>query len=155
MVKFLILGVWACVVSLGAAFGVMTWQKGRTSQVAKPEAPKYSTLRTRTISVPMLLDGRVKGYVIARFEVTANAGKLGQAATSAESIVSDEAFKLIYSRSPRDLQTAQKHDLQALTATILEGVNKRLGEDVAKDVVIESWSYLSKEDVDKLNEKSQ
>jgi len=34
-----------------------------------------------------------------------------------------------------------------LTADIASGVNKRLGRNVIKDVFIDSWTYLSKQDM--------
>lgn len=153
MIKLLLLGVWACVVSLGTAFGVMTFQNVHKSEVTEPVAAVAALLRTKTISVPMLITGQVYGYVVARFEFTAETEKLAASAATPESLVADEAFKLIYSRSAEDIRTAQKHDLQALTKSIADGVNQRLGSDLIKEVLIESWSYLSKEDLAKLNEK--
>ena len=153
VIKMLILGVWACVVSLGAAFGMMTWQNGQKAEAAAPPPKAASVLRTKTISVPMLLDGQVRGYVVARFDLSADTEKVALSAATPESLVADEAFKQIYSRSSTDVQMAKKHDLQALTKSIAEGVNKRTGNDLIKDVLIESWSYLSKEDLDKINEK--
>lgn len=153
MIKLLILGVWACVVSLGTAFGVMTYQHSQKPEVTEPIAPVAALLRTKTLSVPMLVAGQVHGYVVARFEFTAETAKKGATAATPESLVADEAFKLIYGQSAADIRTAKKHDLQALTKSIAEGVNTRIGSDLIKDVMIESWSYLSKEDLEKLNEK--
>lgn len=153
MIKMLILGVWASIMSLGAAFGVMTWQNSKTEEVVAPPAPAATLLRTKTISVPMLLDGQVRGYVVSRFEFTADTAKISASGATPESLVADEAFKLIYSRSAADVQIAKKHDLQVLTKAIGDGVNQRIGSDLIKDVLIESWSYLSKEDLEKLNEK--
>lgn len=153
MIKMLILGIWASVVSLSAAFGMMTWQSGQKEEVVAPPPPTATLLRTKTISVPMLLEGQVRGYVVSRFEFTADSAKLSSTGATPESLVADEAFKLIYSRSAVDLEIAKKHDLQALTQAIGQGVNHRLGSELIKDVLIESWSYLSKEDLEKLNEK--
>lgn len=153
MIKMLILGVWASLMSLGAAFGVMTWQNTKPQEDVAPPPPAATLLRTRTISVPMLLEGQVRGYVVSRFEFTADTAKLSSSGATPESLVADEAFKLIYSRSATDVQIAKKHDLQALTKSIGDGVNQRIGSALIKDVLIESWSYLSKEDLEKLNAK--
>ena len=90
---------------------------------------------------------------MSRFEFTADTAKLSSSGATPESLVADEAFKLIYSRSATDVQIAKKHDLQALTKSIGDGVNQRIGSALIKDVLIESWSYLSKEDLEKLNAK--
>ena len=60
MIKMLILGVWASLMSLGAAFGVMTWQNAKPQEDVAPPPPAATLLRTRTISVPMLLEGQVR-----------------------------------------------------------------------------------------------
>lgn len=153
MIKMLILGIWASVVSLGAAFGVMTWQNSKNDEVVVPQPPVATLLRTKTISVPILIDGQVRGYVVSRFEFTADPEKMRSSGATPESLVADEAFKVIYSRSASDVQIAKKHDLQALTKSIGDGVNERFGGALIKDVLIESWSYLSREDLEKLNEK--
>lgn len=155
MIQLVFLGVWACLVSLGAAFAVMTWQNSKVEHSAEAEPPKSMMLRTKTISVPMLAAGQVNGYVVARFELSADSEKLSSSGASPETLVADEAFKLIYSRDANDVRSAQKHDLQILTKNIADGVNKRLGSDLVKDVLIESWSYLSKEDLAKFNEQSK
>lgn len=153
MIKMLIIGVWASLTTLGAAFGVVTWQKSTSDEMLPPPPPSATLLRTKTISVPMLLDGQVRGYVVSRFEFTADPSKMSSTGATPESLIADEAFKLIYSRSAADVQFAKKHDLQALTKAIGAAVNDRTGVALIKDVLIESWSYLSKEDLEKINEK--
>lgn len=112
-------------------------------------------LRTRNISVPVLDGGVVLGYVVARFEFSADSEVLKMTSVLPESLVADEAFKLIYSHDARVSRNTRKHDLEALTKSISDGVNKKVGERLVKDVLIETWSYLSKEDLEKLNEQPQ
>jgi ABC-type sulfate transport system permease subunit len=140
---------------LASAFGVVSWQNVKAEQPAEAEAVKVVSLRTKTISIPMIVTGQVVGYVVARFEISADAAKIPLTPASVESLVADEAFKLIYSRDTQAIRTAQKHDLATLTKAVAEGLNKRLGFELIKDVLIDSWSYLSKEDLAKLNEQSQ
>lgn len=151
MVKLLALGLWVAICALGSAFGVMTWQHGKSDKHAEAAETKMTSLRTHNISVPMLESGQVQGYVVAKFEFSVDADKLKSSPVSPESLVSDEAFKLIYSRDVSDVSSAQKRDLRALTESIEQGVNKRAGEALIHHVLIENWSYLSKEDVAKQN----
>lgn len=99
----------------------------------------------------MLEDGQVEGYVVAKFEFSVEEAKLKSSPVSPESLVTDEAFKLIYSADPSGVKSVHKRDLQDLTENIEKGVNKRAGEPLVGHVLIDSWSYLSKEDVVKQN----
>jgi hypothetical protein len=153
LIRQIILGLWVCIASLGAVFGVTRWQEGKGANADQAAAPKLATLRTRNISVPILDNGRVLGYVVARFEFSADADAAKTTGMPPESLISDEAFKRIYSRDGEAAQKMRKHDLEALTKEISDGVNKRVGQVLIKDVLIETWSYLNKEDLDKLNEQ--
>ena len=155
MIKSLFLGVWATIVSLGAVFAMMTYQNGHVAQPEQANAAKFTLIRTRTLSVPILDAGRVLGYVIARFEFSVDAEKVKDSVAQPESLVADEAFKLVYGREAKDATNSQKHDLRTLTKAIADGVNKRTGSLLIKDVLIDTWSYLSKEDLAKLNDPPQ
>jgi hypothetical protein len=37
--------------------------------------------------------------------------------------------------------------MQELAAKIVAGANRRLGRDVVRDVMVDSWTYLSKQDM--------
>ena len=99
-------------------------------------------------------NGEVQGYVVARFEYVVDSERVKASAIPAESFVSDQAFKVIYAQAPRDLGTRQKHDFPAITKSITDGVNSRLGSEIIKDVLIESWNYLNRKDV-KPNEHAE
>ena len=71
MIKLLIIGVWACVVTLGSSYVVFS--------MSAPEAPGsaesdfYDGLDYRStgaITVPIIADKAVKGYILARFVYT-------------------------------------------------------------------------------------
>jgi len=68
MVKTVIVGVWAALVALGTFYGVVLWKAGAEAKVAPKEL--FTTLeqvKTDVVSVPMISDGEVQGYVLARF----------------------------------------------------------------------------------------
>ena len=104
-------------------------------------------MKTHMVSVPVMTDGEVLGYVVTRLQFTAVTEELKASTVQPEAFVADEAFKRIYDTTPGDMKTGRKQALRVLTANIASGVNKRLGRDVIKDVFIDSWTYLSKQDM--------
>lgn len=136
----------ACIASLGGLYAVMQFtSKSASHQQEKPA--QIETAKTRMISVPIVSENVIRGYVIARFEFAMDAG-LGKASgVPVESFVADQAFKVIYSYAAHDFKAVQKHDVAAISGRIIEGVNKRMGGDVVKHLLVDSWMFLNKKDV--------
>ncbi len=72
------LGIWAVIVALGATYMAATWNSGATVELVRNEQ-KPSGLEFRrpaAITVPMIDDGELRGYVVAKVVFTADAGEL-------------------------------------------------------------------------------
>ena len=147
MIKLLLIGVWASVVSLGAAFGMLQWQK-HSGEAGKAVAEKkIEEFRTKAINVPIIGAGTVQGYMVAQFVFTVDTGMLAQLAVNPEVYVLDEAFKTIYAGEQVNFQNMKKQDLPLLAKKLGENVNKRLGIEIIQDVLIDQLSYVPKKDV--------
>jgi hypothetical protein len=154
MIKIIIAGVWACLVTLAACYAAVSWQAG--SSAAEHEADRghgqshgggIETVRTRMISVPVIRSGAMQGYVMAQFSFTADGRVLKQLPMKADVVVLDEAFKAIYSEDAFDFRYMKQHDLAGLGKRIVEGSNKRFATDVLQDVFIQEFSYVSKDGI--------
>jgi hypothetical protein len=152
--RLIILCVAVCLGTIGGVFGATKW-KARASEGADAAAPKVQILKTRMVSVPVLADGQVLGYVVTRLQFSADSDLLKTISVQPEAFVSDEAFKFIYETTPDDMKSGRKQVLRILTGNVAEGVNKRLGMNLIKDVVIDSWTYLSKQDMMRNNERAR
>ena len=135
MIKTILAGLWACLVTLGACYAAVSWQAGHA---AAPEAEPerlyggLETVRTRMISVPVIRSGAIQGYVMAQFSFTADAATLKRLSLKADVVVLDEAFKAIYSEDVLDFRNMKKQDLGGLVKRIVEGSNRALGRTSSK-----------------------
>jgi len=148
MVKIILTGLWAALSALGSFYGVMVWKAGHEARVMPKEL--FSTLeqiKTDIISVPMINDGKVEGYVLARFVCLMDADKRKRLSVQPEVIITDEAFRLIYSSPVRDFQRIEKYDLSKLTAQLKKSVNARLGGTLVKDVLVDSINYVARDEI--------
>lgn len=149
MIKHIILGVWICVVALGAAFGAMSWQVEQIKQeaTAKPEVEKLVTeqIKTRMINVPLVQKGNVIGYVLAQFTFTVDTALMKTSTIKPDLILIDEAFRLIYSGEAIDFRSLDKPNVAALAAKIKENVNKRLEAPLVQDVFVQELNFIQKE----------
>ena len=149
MIKPILTGVWVCAATMGAAYLGAVWQ--RPPAPAKPNdhgaSSDLTPVRTRMISVPIMGDGGIRGYVVAQFAFTAPAKLMKELPVKPDMFVLDEAFQLIFSGELLDFRQFKKQDLPALGKKIAENVNKRLGVHVVEDVLVQELNYVSKDNV--------
>lgn len=149
MIKIIVAGLWACLVTLAASYAAVSWQAGHPVPEAEPERlyGGLETVRTRMISVPIIRSGAIQGYVMAQFSFSADAGVLKRLSLKADVVVLDEAFKAIYSEDEFNFRNMQKQDLDALVKRIVEGSNQRFGTRIVEDVFIHELSYINKDGI--------
>lgn len=147
MIKLLATGLWASVVTLGAVFGVLEWQKNaRTGDGGQAEV-KIEEYRTKAINVPIIGNGDIQGYMVAQFVFTVDALAMRKLAIDPEIYVLDEAFKTIYAGEQINFQNMKKQDLPALAKALADNVNGRLGLPIVQEVLIDQLSYIPKREM--------
>lgn len=147
MIKFLIVGIWVCAVTLASVYFGMNWKQ---SQPAETPADKLTggaeTIRTKMLTVPVISEGAIQGYVIAQFAFVMDSKLLKRMTVQPEVFLLDEAYSTIYTGGMIDFRNPAKRDLHALAQTIADKVNKRLGGRYVEDVLIQELNFVSKED---------
>lgn len=154
MIKVIVCALCSIFAALGASFAAVSYKNGaRVAEVKETEA-KLETLKTRMISVPVIANEIVKGYVVTRLEIVADAALIKASGVPTESIVADEAFRQIFSSLTSDLVTPLKPKLDPMMQAIVENVNKRLGKNVIKHLLIDSWSMVEVRDETSQNDST-
>jgi hypothetical protein len=151
MLKTIGMGVWAIVVALVAGYMAATWNTGATVDIVRAET-KPSGIEYRhpsAITVPMISDGELRGYVVAKVVFTADAAALRDSPTDPEPFVVDEAFRHIYTDGKVEFDHLAKYNLDTITTDIRDAVNQRLGTDLVKDVLVEELNYVDREQLNR------
>lgn len=144
MIKLLGTGLWASLITLGAVFGVLEWQKGKgPGQTAEAEM-LLEEYRTKAINVPIIGNGKLQGYMVAQFVFTVDGIAMRKLAVNPEIYVLDEAFKTIYAGDKISFENMKKQDLPVLAKALADNVNKRLGVAIVQEVLIDQLSYIPK-----------
>ena len=146
--KAFMVGLWVLIVSLGASYAVATLDtSGKTGEaVAKPN---LAVEKTRVLNVPMIANGAVRGFIVAQFNYTVEGGKEKGAGISPEVFLLDEAFRAIYTDDHLDFLHLEKYDIGGLTSRIRAATNQRLGSEVVHDVLVQDFTFISKEENDR------
>jgi len=149
LIKPILLAVWVSVLSLSANFGIAYW-KTQHAQVSAEKAPQALEQRkTRIINVPILNDGGVQGYVVAQFAYTGEAAALKAASVSPEGVILDEAFRMLYAEEKIDFRKLQRADLDKIIETIKARVVERIPPELVKEVLVQEFNYVSKDEIRK------
>lgn len=147
MIRVILLSIVVCLSTVGGVYGAISWKASAAKTANEPQAPKVQIMKSPMVSVPILSDGEVTGYIVTRLQFTADSELLKGSSMPPAPFVADEAFRLIFEQAPNDIKSSHNPALAKLSTNIVAGVNKRLGRDVVKDILFESWTYVTKQDM--------
>lgn len=148
MMKLLITGIWACLVTVGTSFGISYWQETAAALPAKQDQPEGLVYeKIKVINVPMIAQGSVQGYIVTQLVFTADAKVLRQLPVPPEPFVVDEAFRTIYGDQKLDFKNLARYDLTQFAQTVRAQVNKRLQTDALQEVLVQDFNYVSKDQI--------
>lgn len=144
--KAFVVGLWVLVVSLAASYAVAFVETPRKANDLAAGAASLQVEKTRVINVPMIAGGAVRGFIVAQFAYTIDAAKTKSLSVSPDVFLLDEAFRAIYTDDHLDFLHLEKYDIGGLTAHLVAATNKRLGADIVHDVLIQDFTFISKEE---------
>ncbi len=145
MIRSLALSIWIVGVTLAAAyFGATLSFHSPPPALPAEEAPAQITLKALT--VPIIANGAMQGYVLAQITLTMKRDLLKAMPQPPDLAVTDAVFKTLYAEEQVDFKNLKKQDLDKLTKAITESVNARAGGPVVDNVFIQELHYLSKQE---------
>ena len=143
MIKTILVGFWACLVTLAAGYAANHLREAVAQHAveARAAAPREAK-KTREINVPKIRDGVVKGYIVAQLSYVVDPAAEKNILVSPDPFVVDEAFRYLYDDNTIDFDHLDAFDLDKLTKTVVKNVNARLGAPVVKEVGIQEFTFL-------------
>jgi hypothetical protein len=149
MIKFVAAGLWLCAATIGAVF--LSFQMSGAPEAATEEAPPLlgglDYLATPIVSVPVLTDDGIVGYFLAKLVYTVEPEKLAKLSAPADALIADELYTYLFSNPDIDFTEVKTLDIEAFRKGVREAVNKRVGDELVHDVIIDQIDFLSKEEI--------
>ncbi|WP_310620243.1 hypothetical protein [Flexibacterium corallicola] len=142
MLKIGLTGIWICLVTLGVSYVTVNYRTQRDpllQQEARLEGLDYQ--KTPILNIPVLEDGEIHGYIVAKFVFTVESDTLKRLAVPPNAFVLDEAFRLIYARADKKFAKITKSDLGELTEEIRTKVNERFGVEIVQHVLVQDFGF--------------
>jgi hypothetical protein len=148
MIKFAAAGLWLCAVTVGAVF--LSFQMSGASQNGEATPPLLGGLDyvgTPIISVPVLTKDGIVGYLLTKLVYTTEPSKLRKLSVPAEALFTDQLYSYLFSNPSMDFTQVKTLDLDALRNGIRDSINKRVGDELIHEVMIEQMDFLSKDEI--------
>ena len=139
MIKLVLIGIWACLMTLASSYAATYWKASQEKvAAAEPSSQNVEYKKTKEFTVPKIADGAIQGYIITQLAYSSTLATFAENHVTAppEAFLLDEAFRYIYADDSMDFNNMKKYDLQKLTKTLVQNVNTRLNANVVKDVLI-------------------
>lgn len=146
--KGFIIGVWVLIVALASSYAAAYFDSTKKPADAEQAAVTLQFDKTRVINVPMIAQGTVQGFIVAQFGYTVDAVMLKKMPVSPEAFLLDEAFRTLYSDDHLDFSHLERYDINKFTKHLVQATNERLGANLVKSVLIQDFTYFSKEETE-------
>lgn len=148
MIKMIAAGIWICIATLGAVFYAFQVSEAKTEAAATGTGlGGLDYIKADIISVPLLTRDGVDGYFLARLVYTVEAERAKTLSIPAESLIADEVYTFLYANKQIDFAERANFDLDAFRGGIRDSVNRRVGEELVREVIVEQIDFLSKAEI--------
>jgi len=148
MIKFIVAAVWIIGVTIGTIFVSYSMSaKPPESAGDSPYNGKLEFVKTDMLSVPVVQDGAVKGYFLSKLVYAADVEKLKKLALPIDTLLVDEVYTFLFSNPSIDFSRVEGVDLNAMRNGLKDSINRRVGDDLIYEVMVEQVDYLTKEQI--------
>ncbi len=148
MIKMVIAAVWTLTIGLSSLFAVVA-----LTPDIEPTASEdkffggLDYIKTDIISVPVLANGKIDGYVIAQFVFTVEGKILKRLSVPPNLLIVDAAFSTLFSNKIIDFKDIKPVALDELKIRIRTNVNERFGSDLIYEVLVEQLNFIPMDQV--------
>jgi len=142
VIKSLFIAVWACIVMIGASYGLTNYMKSRANAPAPVETSASETRKTKEINVPIIRDGGVKGYVVMQLSYIVDLAVAKKLPVEPDPFVVDEAFRYVFDDQQIDFAHLDKIELDKMIRAVTLRVNQRVKNDVITDMGVVECNFM-------------
>jgi hypothetical protein len=148
MIKFIAAAIWICIATVGAVF--YSFQAAGERGADEPPKPMLGGLdyvKTDIISVPLIRNSAVEGYLLTKLVYTVEPEELKKLSIPAEALITDQVYSYLYMNPQIDFTKDSTLDVDAFRKNIRDSINARVGEELVHEVLIDQVDFLSKDEI--------
>ncbi|ENN90552.1 MULTISPECIES: hypothetical protein [Bartonella] len=143
MIKMIAMGVWGCLVALGTLMLSVKVNAVNPdiSEASAPVVEEVSSGQTEVISVPILVEGVVQGYIISQLTYLIDKKVEKDVSLPLSVLINDAIFKCFWD-SYSDVRAVEKIKFETVKKQIIDEVNQHFPTPVVKDLLVKQFNYL-------------
>ena len=148
MVRMLLLGLVVVLSTLGGSYAAMNSPKATSASGAKDQAAEAVTIvNLEQVSVPVVRDGKIQGYVLGRIAFSTYASEAAKNKDALILYVNEAIFRSIYEEETLDFSSLKPIGVEELVGRVVEKANARIGRTAIVQVFVENMNFLAHEAV--------
>lgn len=147
MLKLVAVGIWVILVTAGATFASVYLGSSNSGEGKEKPDAGVEELTSEMTSIPVMRDGDITGYLILQLSFAADKAVLDEKKLDPMPFMKDAAFRVIFASTDIDFRHLKKDDLDQLTANIAKEANTRVGAELVRDVLLQQFNFVRKEDI--------
>ena len=97
--------------------------------------------------VPVVRKSAITGYFLTKLVYTVDPAIMAKLSIPADAMITDELHTYLFSSPEIDFTRPTALDLDAFRTHIRDAINKRVGEQLVYEVLVEQIDYLSKDEI--------
>jgi len=145
MLKLIATGVWISLVCVGSMFAALwLFNDAPHPQV---EEEKGEVFKIDSMSVPVIRDAQVTGYVIAELAFLVDANKAKLLPMPIDLLISGETYAFLFDRHGQDNLKRNSVKLSQVMEDLRSIINKRYSVEAVKAIEVKQLDFLSKEEI--------
>jgi hypothetical protein len=148
MIKFIAAAIWICIATIGAVFYSFQAAGARgEGEAPKPMLGGLDYVKTDIISVPLVRNSTVEGYLLTKLVYTVDPAQIKKLSIPAEALFTDQVYSYLYTNPQIDFANKTDLDINAVRTNIRDTINARVGEKVVHEVLVDQIDFLTKDDI--------
>lgn len=142
MVRMLLLGLVVVIATLGGSYAAMQFPRG-TPGKTEDAGEKAEVVKLDPVSVPVVRDGKIQGYVIGRFAFSAPASAIRKDKDALTLYASEAIFRSVYEEEGLDFTALKIVEVDKLIGRMVTKANARIGNPTIAQIFVESMNFLA------------
>jgi hypothetical protein len=150
MWKLTLVGAWCVGVCLTAVYFASQRQDVAPDPGAFPDQSEHHVVKSDLVTVPVIADGKVEGYIVAEVSLTANDEAFHHRSYPASVDVTDELTGFLQAK--RYVPTSKDFDIDLLRTRLVGQMNVRFGGKVFFKTLVTRLDYLTTADLSRMRD---
>jgi len=154
MVKFIIMGLWVLLVTLGGLFigyGMTNKSQVESVDIEIGAQGKRTQGSTETMNVPVMVEGGVKGYLLVQLTYIMDEKIQSDINLELAPFVHDAIFAEFFG-AYTDVLQVEKMRFEPSRQRIIDNVNQRFGALILTDLLVQQFNFIT---VEKIREQQE